>query len=172
MCIKCVTKKFRKVPDVYFYDAQKLLVKILGNIAADPGNAKFRSINTSGKTFQTLKVDGAMEIFQYIGFVEKDGFLVLPSEVSLQNLTETLDHLLNILDLRRAEQEVEANKSAAQRKKEKDEAEELLKARFAADRKESAQRPVVASVSNLTPFSGQPKLGFKDIGVDLNAKGG
>lgn len=85
---------------------------------------------------------------------------------------EALAHVLQLPELREQEkikQEVlEAQKKAAKEAQEK----ELFKARFQANRKETASRPVVASVSQTVPFSGKAPTGFKDVGVDVNKSSG
>lgn len=176
MCIKCTTKKFRGVPDVYFHDAQKMLVRILSNIASDPQEKKYRVLNSQGKAFQALKVDGVAEILAYVGFVEDAEthfFSLLPVEAcSLDKLHEMLDHLLNIYDVRNQERQEKQQKSSEELKKKRAEEERLRRERFLADRKETAEKPVVSSVSSLVPFSGAPKTTFKDIGVDTCASGG
>merc|ERR1712176_1378226 len=62
------------------------MLKVLGNIAANPGEAKFCSIKIENAAIQNkvLKHNGARAFLEAVGFRENAGSLVLPTERSDQ----------------------------------------------------------------------------------------
>lgn len=120
---------------------------------------------------KTLNVDGVKELLMALGFKEMDGHMVL-QQLDLTALAEALHFLLDVDRVREEEKQRNAQKSAAQRRKEREEEKRTFLARFEASRRESKQRPVAASHSQTTPFSGVQPKGFSDIGVDLNKGAG
>merc|ERR1712048_832242 len=62
------------------------MLKVLGNIAANPGEPKFCSIKIENAAIQNkiLKHNGARAFLEAVGFRENAGALVLPTERSAQ----------------------------------------------------------------------------------------
>lgn len=179
---------FFKVPDVYFRDAQKLLIRIVTNIVSEPDNPKLRSINMTGKAFQSIaqvggcesfvkrlcssspsfpsfpsscQAPGAVDVLLFLGFKMQGDHLALPEQASID--PESLDYLLRIEDIREREKVERAEREESAKKAAKEAKNKALLDKIASDRVEAAQKTVTASKSKLVPFAGRD-AGLKDVG--------
>ncbi len=191
--MEAAAAKYRAAPDVHFHESHKLLIRVLTNIVSEPegmtaegalagfwrkvshascADVKYRRLAMQGKAFTTLvAAAGCLEFLLALGFRKEGEFLALPLGVSID--PAALDCVLTMEEVRRAEKERKAVAEAAQKKAEKERQKKQLEERLAADRKEAAQRTVVASRSTLVPFSNRDKVGLKDVGAgDAAPKGG
>jgi hypothetical protein len=110
-----------------------------------------------------------MELFKALKFQVIGQKMVLLEFFSIA--PEVLDYVLCLEDTREEDKRRELEEWQEDKKKKAAEKERILN-KFGTDRVEASQRPVVASVSKLVPFSGQPKVGCSDIGIGKNTGGG
>jgi chromosome segregation ATPase len=73
----------------------KLLRKIIANIASNPKEVKFRSVNSKGEAFSNniLGVDGGLRILEIIGFQLIEDRVVMENEPNAENLNAVLEVL-------------------------------------------------------------------------------
>jgi len=78
--------EMQKLTEIQPWEDQEIcyvtMLKLLGNIVANPGETKFRSFKIENPAIQKkfLKFDGARGFFEAIGFREDSGALVFPTE--------------------------------------------------------------------------------------------
>lgn len=159
-----------------------LLGKLLGNIVGRPEEAKFRAVKKTNKTIQTklLPCAGVLELFNLLGFTPLEDTLVFLGddttvlELALAMVDGRLEELQKAQAARaRPPEEAKAAPPKTDYSKLSAEKRRLLE-QFEQDRRETAlrQAPVEGSRANQLNFGGGKKSCFKDIGVDVNKKGG
>lgn len=163
--------------------ALDILMKLLSNIVGSPEVTKFRSVKKTNKTIQAklLQCTGILELFAMLGFTPLEDTLVF-----LGDNTENLELTVAMIEGRMEEMQ-QAQQAAAQRPPEEakaapaktdysklSEEKRRLMEQFELDRRETALRraPQEGSKGNQLNFGGGKKSCFKDIGVDINKKGG
>lgn len=167
--------------------AYDIALKLLANIVANPHDPRFRSVKKTNKTIQTklLPCTGVLDLFAALGFTPMDDALIF---VGQELGTLELAHALiegRMDELREAvqkQQEEEKRQKAAKRPEEQktkpdyskmSEEKRRLLEQFENDRREANSRQAPAQGSRANPLSfGANQKCFKDIGVDINKKGG
>eukprot|EP00092_Neocalanus_flemingeri_P102935 GFUD01131671.1.p1 GENE.GFUD01131671.1~~GFUD01131671.1.p1 ORF type:complete len:772 (+),score=293.82 GFUD01131671.1:35-2350(+) len=79
-------------------EAADILVKLLSNIVAEPGNTKYRQLKLANKTIEEklLPASGAFEILFSVGFEEAEDKLVLPLGADVKTVEKFRDAIKNI----------------------------------------------------------------------------
>lgn len=159
-----------------------IVMKLLANIVGSPEDPRFRSVKKTNKTIQTklLPCAGIIELFALLGFTPLEDSLVF-----LGDNTGNLELTLAMIEGRM--EELQQAQRAVQRPPEETKAapaktdysklsadKKRLMEQFELDRRETALRhaPAEGSKGNQLNFGGGKKSCFKDIGVDVNKKGG
>lgn len=150
------------------------LSKILGNIVASPGEAKFRKLRTTNaKIGALLATRGVRAILMGAGFVEEGGeYLVLPESAPVDGVQSAIDKLQGQAT-ERQESEGAARAAMQAERKEKENLENEKRKRMldgiaddAAARKEPGWTAKAAGVKG-----GRAITGCSDVGIGNNAGG-
>ena len=161
--------------------AYDILVKLLANIVGSPEDPRFRSVKKTNKTIQTklLPCTGIIELFALLGFTPLEDSLVFLGD-NTDNLELTLAMIEGRVEDLQAQRAVQRPPEEAKAAPAKTDYSKLsadkkrLMEQFELDRRETAlrQAPAQGSKGNQLNFGGGKKSCFKDIGVDVNKKGG
>lgn len=95
------------VTDAQFATSGPVLLRVLGNIAVNPGEPKFRRLRMSNAKVQAAVVDtsGGLELLRGVGFDlefeagegQEEGFLVLPQDCPVQHVQQAVKVLHRLL---------------------------------------------------------------------------
>lgn len=144
--------------------ALRLFGKIVGNIVANPGEAKYRKLNVEkvmskfGPEFR-----GMDQLMRRLGFSMVEGSLVLPADAPLEPLSQSLEAWRareELLAAGRAEalRRVQQNMASVNADKaQRDAARDLVLREQRQARLAAAQRPVTSSVGNQLAFGATVK---------------
>ena len=161
-----------------------LVLKLLANIVANPQDPRFRAVKKTNKAIQAklLTCVGVLEFFTTLGFTPMDDSLIfLGDDMGNLELTHALvegriEELRETVGKRHEEQKRPEEQKKQPPKQDlskmSDEKRRLME-QFENDRREANARlvPTQASRANHLNF-GAKQTCFKDIGVDINKKGG
>jgi len=158
--------------DVLFWPSHKLLERIVGNIATNPKDDKFRKISLSNPKFHenVWKVPGAPQFLFTMGFTEEDGNLVFPATADLAPLQHGLKQLQDAEGIRAYLKKQAAAQHRAKLAAESD-MRQALKEQISCDRAETAQKETRDAKANKI-IPGAQVMRFSDIGVNVNKQGG
>lgn len=157
-----------------------VLVKLLQNINEHPEEAKYRSIKKSNKVIgqKLLSLPGILEILQLIGYQDSAS-----DSLEFTHSLEILETVIPIVEVIHSEL-AEMLKTDADRERErrekaikdelrsKEEAKKRLIAQSKLDRQETNTKLIPTQDSIATQRGLGKQSTFKDIGVDINKKGG
>ena len=156
-----------------FNDATSVLSKILGNIVANPTEAKYRKLRVSNaKIGAMLATRGVRAILIGAGFVEEGDFLVLPEATEVTGVESAIAGVAAQAEARAgADASRKAEEAALRKAKEDKENEERKRMREgiqddAAARKEPGWKPKAAGVKG-----GRAITGCSDVGIGCDSGG-
>eukprot|EP00947_MAST-08B_sp_MAST-8B-sp1_P006535 g6535.t1 len=182
--------------------AFKILSKVLGNIAASPSEAKYRTLKVDNKTVaKLLTVEGTRELLVAAGFVDSGATLSLPESAELEPLHAALAVVLERSPApaaAEAEQKeaapggtasstasstaspakqlspevIKCQQAAAVARAKKKAEREAIKRQMELDKKERKERGPAKASKAVKKAFGAASKTFEDIGVNLNAGGG
>lgn len=164
-------------------DSLGVLQKLLSNVNDNPGQEKFLGIKKTNPALQRrlLGCTGIMDVLRLAGYADVSEEMMTLSQTGQAQIQTTIEVVTTHVN-----QLTEENKTPEQRAAEKRDAE--IKAKMEAkaaqkkrildqaelDRKEQAKklRPTEDSKAVKRAFGSGTQANFRDIGVDLNKKGG
>lgn len=156
-----------------FMGAKGTLDKLLANIVANPGEAKFRKIRTTNpKIGQLLATRGVRAVLVGAGFNDEGEFLVMPDDAPTAGVEAALAALAAQADARASAETARKAADQAARKEQMDKENDERKrmkagiADDAAARKEPGWKAKAAGVKD-----GRTITGCSDVGIGNNSGG-
>merc|ERR1712070_371069 len=169
--------------DNIYNETSSILVKLLGNLSANPNEAKYRSVRLSNPKISAaiVSVQGALDILKAAGFVEEGDAVVFPSTGSMASVEEALAQVQLSIASRAAGKQSKVDRAAdrarqayvdeqTKKKEENERRKALIKSKIAGNKKE--EKEFHASVKQERAFGAGSKNSATQVGAAGDDKGG